>query len=217
MNKFNKTTKKFRLAIAFSLGATIMTLPQLAYGAKNCTYSTDPNAITVQWTGFKTNDKVAVNGKFNSVKNLRKLEKSYTTIAQLLKAAAIEVDLMTVDTAAPPRDETLRENFFKKLKGKFLAVGTLTQIKVGRDNTGTASMNLKFNDQTKRTPVDFSLTKDGSFTLKGKIDLANFTAHEAHESLDKACHDLHKGPDGGSKTWSEVDFMVTTTISENCK
>ena len=205
------------LLYAIALLIIIIVTQQQAHATKNCTYSTDPNNISVQWTGFKTTDKVAVHGKFNSVKNLRRLEKSYTSLPQLLKAAAIEVDMLSVDTSAPPRDETLKEHFFKQLKGKFLAVGTLTQIKANKGNTGTASMNLKFNDQTKRVPVNFTYTNDGTFNLTGKMDLANFTAHEALQSLNKACLDLHKGPDGVSKTWSEVEFSVTTKINENCK
>lgn len=205
------------LLYAIALLIIIVATQQQAHAAKNCTYSTDPGAITVQWTGFKTNDKIAVHGKFTSVKNLRRLEKSYTSLPQLLKAAAVEVDMLTVDTAAPPRDETLKEFFFKKLKGKFLAIGTLTQIKANQGNTGSASMNLKFNDQTKRVPVEFKLSKEGLFTLNGKMDLANFTAHEALQSLNKACFDLHKGPDGVSKTWSEVEFTITTKINESCK
>ena len=204
-------------AIALIIIVITATSSPSADAAKNCVYSTDPSTIAVQWTAFKTNDKVPVHGKFNTIKQLRKLEKSYTTVAQLLKAATIEIDLISSDTAAPPRDETLKEHFFKKLKGKFLVTGTLTQIKAKPDNSGTASMNLKFNDQTKRIPVTFSLTKEGQFSLNGKMDLVNFTAHEALESLSKACHDLHKGSDGVSKTWSEVEFTVTTQIKENCK
>lgn len=200
-----------------SILLTAFTFHGATMAASNCTYSVDPSSIVVQWTGFKTSDKVAVPGKFNTVKSLRKLEKSYTSLPALLKAAAIEVDLLSVDTAAPPRDETLRDKFFKLLKGKALALGTLTQIKEKSDHTGTASMNLKFNDQTKRVPVTFALSKDGIFSLNGKLDILNFTAHEALESLNKACHDLHKGADGVSKTWSEAEFSVTAKIAENCK
>jgi hypothetical protein len=42
------------------------------------------------------------------------------------------------------------------------------------------------------------------FTVEGVINLEDFGAQAAVESINKACFDLHKGADGVSKTWSEV-------------
>ena len=185
--------------------------------AKNCIYSADPNSLVVEWAAFKTTQKATVPGKFTSAKNLKKLEKSYTSLPALLKAMAVEVDMTSVDTKDPRRDATLKEMFFKVLKGKGVASASLTQIKEKPEGSGTASMVLKFNDQTKRIPVTFNMDSEGNVMLKGQMDILNFTAHEALESLNKACHELHKGPDGVSKTWSEVNFTISGKVAKLCK
>ena len=40
----------------------------------------------------------------------------------------------------------------------------------------------------------------------------DFNGSKAMESLNKVCFDLHKGPDGISKTWSEVEINVATYL-----
>ena len=184
--------------------------------AKKCTYSPDPNSLQVQWTAFKTTQKVAVSGKFTTNKTLKKLEKSYSSLASLLKAAAVQVDMTSVDSGNPQRDETLKTQFFALLKEHSLAHASLDNIKEKADHSGTADMNLKFNDQTKKVPVTFAY-ENGVITLKGQMDILNYTASTALESLNKACHDLHKGADGVSKTWSEVDFSISGQVTEKCQ
>lgn len=199
-----------KLAILFSL----LILNQTTH-AKNCSYSADPKSLMVQWTAFKTTQKVPVSGKFSATKNKKPLEKSYSSLSDLLKAAHIEVDMHSVDSAAPLRDETLKQKFFEALKDKAMAHASLVQIKENPDQSGTANMNLKFNGQTKKIPMTFTYDKE-TFILKGKMDLLNFTAHKALKSLNKACFDLHKGADGVSKTWSEVEISATAKIAEIC-
>ena len=121
-----------------------------AESKSSCTYSPDTSTLLVQWTAFKTTQKVAVPGKFIKSKSIKKIEKSYTSLSLLLKAAAVEVDMLSSDSGNPPRDMTLKNSFFSLLKDKSVATGSLTNIKELENKSGTADMILKFNGQTKK-------------------------------------------------------------------
>ena len=70
------------------------------------------------------------------------------------------------------------------------------------------------NETTVNVPVVVNF-EENTFHLKSTIQLAEFNALEMLASLNKACYDLHKGADGISKTWEEVD--VEGTISFKSK
>ena len=51
--------------------------------------------------------------------------------------------------------------------------------------------------------------------IKGSIDLKEqFNAIEAYNNISEKCHDLHKGSDGISKTWTHVDVHVKAFIDK---
>ncbi len=184
--------------------------------AKTCSYSPDESSLSVQWTGFKTTQKVPVPGKFLKAKNLKKIETSYPSLKALLKAVIVQVDITSADSGNPQRDETLKQKFFNVLKGNKISTAFLTGIKENADHSGSATMTLRFNKQTKKVPVTFTYL-DGLVTVKGSFDILNFTAYRALESLNQACLELHKGADGVSKTWSEVEFVASGKVSEKCQ
>ena len=51
----------------------------------------------------------------------------------------------------------------------------------------------------------------------GQIDVFDWNASEALDALNEVCHALHKGPDGVSKTWSEVHLFVSSVVKEACE
>jgi hypothetical protein len=69
-------------------------------------------------------------------------------------------------------------------------------------------LNITMNGTTVNVPVDV-VFEENIFRLKSKIQLAEFNALEMLASLNKACYDLHKGADGISKTWEEVDVEAS--------
>ena len=53
--------------------------------------------------------------------------------------------------------------------------------------------------------------------IKGSIDLVeSLGALKAFESISNKCYDLHKGPDGISKTWKEVEVLIKAPIIKSC-
>ena len=53
--------------------------------------------------------------------------------------------------------------------------------------------------------------------LSGSLDLIDWEAMEAVESINNACLDLHKGEDGVSKTWSEMEISILVPLIKDCK
>ena len=84
------------------------------------------------------------------------------------------------------------------------------------------SVDVSFNifGQTKVVRLAFDNYIDPNSTyydeiveLKGKIHLEKqFGAIKAYNSIHNKCNELHKGADGISKTWEEVDVHVKSLI-----
>ncbi len=49
--------------------------------------------------------------------------------------------------------------------------------------------------------------------IKGSINLGSqFDALKAYNAISNKCYDLHKGADGISKTWKQVDVHIKTLV-----
>ncbi len=182
----------------------------------SCQYTPQEKSLQIGWTAFKTTQKLGVHGKFKHSKNQKSLKKSYESLTKLLDSAQIEVQLLSSDSGDPGRDQTLKQKFFSKLAGKGLTQASLTVEQENEDHTGNAILHLSFNGKKKDVPVTFALDHSNVLTVKGTLDLIDFGADAALNSLNKACFDLHKGPDGVSKTWSNVEFFASATVQSAC-
>ena len=50
--------------------------------------------------------------------------------------------------------------------------------------------------------------------IKGSINLeSQFDALKAYNAISNKCYDLHKGGDGISKTWKQVDIHVKVLVT----
>ena len=59
--------------------------------------------------------------------------------------------------------------------------------------------------------------KDNLLSVKSSIDLKDFKALKALEVLNSVCFDLHKGVDGISKVWENVDIYASVKLKETKK
>ena len=71
------------------------------------------------------------------------------------------------------------------------------------------------NGVTADLPLEVSITDERRVNMKGTMQLKDWDALGALESLNKVCFDLHKGADGISKTWEDVAIEVNTYLREN--
>ena len=54
--------------------------------------------------------------------------------------------------------------------------------------------------------------------LRAQISLDEMGAYKAYNSISAKCYDLHKGADGISKTWDEVNVILDVPFTkEDCK
>ena len=81
------------------------------------------------------------------------------------------------------------------------------------NNEVTASITM--NGVTNDLPMDIVITDERRVVLTGTMNLKDWNALDALASLNKICFDLHKGPDGVSKTWDDVAIEVNTFLRKN--
>ena len=167
-------------------------------------YTVEPKTTTVNWIAYKTNDKIPVKGQFTKL-NIENSSKSKTALEALnnLKFSIPVSSLFTNDTI---RDSKLKKFFFGVLKNTSLISGT---IHINNETSGT--VDIVMNGITQALPITF-ISSDQMVTMEALMDLDNWQAQTAIESLNEVCKELHTGTDGISKTWSEVKIEVATYL-----
>ena len=172
-------------------------------------YKLDVANTKVIWNGYKTNDKVKVVGYFSEFSTNRENQK-FNSIDELVNGLAFSIKSSSSFSGDPIRDKNLQDNFFNYLTKEFLINGTLGQpindsIDVTFDVFGQ-KRTLRFGCQYNIIPGSNS---DYMIEISGSIDLeSQFGGLKAFNAISKKCYDLHKGADGVSKTWKQVDVLI---------
>lgn len=179
---------------------------------ESCLYSYDEEASSVSWTAFKTTQRVAVGGSFDSV--LVSLPDSVWSPKEALQNASFKIISSSVFTNNTIRDGTIRKYFFSKLKNDGNIEGNI-KIVEGSDQAGSGTIMLNIND-VKRD-VGFKYTIKGNvIVIKTKITLVSFEGEEAVQSLNTECKDVHAGADGVSKLWPDLEIEVKAALKKKC-
>lgn len=175
-----------------------------------CTYSYQPETTVINWTAFKTTAKKGVSGKFDEFDVLVPNDNNEFMI-QSLNSATVTIPVNSVNSDNPERDKKIDSLFFGAMNQTEIISVLIKSI-----TEESAAVEITMNGKS----VDY----DGQITVENEtvkfhttINLDDFEAQPAVESLNTACKDLHTGDDGVSKLWSEVDIDVETTLKQNCK
>ncbi len=171
--------------------------------AKDSVYSIESLTTKVSWTAYKTTDKVAVNGEFTKV-NIT--PKKASTAKEVLNGLEFSIPVSSLFSNNEVRDTKLKQFFFGVMANTELLSGTVATTS---DNEGIATMTM--NRIKHSFPIEYVISGQ-MITLSGTLNLDDFNANSAIESLNKVCFDLHKGTDGISKTWSDVKIDVATYL-----
>ena len=170
-------------------------------------HSIDADKSSVQWTGYKTTDKVAVNGTFKEI-NILKMN-SRGTAAASLEGLEFEIPVSSIYSKDTIRDGKLKRLFFGvmentlSLKGKF-------SIK----DASSGQIAISMNGLTKELPFTYEMSKD-TILINAKMDLNIWETQNALASIHEACLELHTGADGVSKTWDEVGIAAKILTVKN--
>ncbi len=171
--------------------------------------------IIVGFKAFKTPLKIGVGGEFNSVEYINNRQ-SATDLQTLLSGSKVAINTSSVDSANPARDKKLVDFFFNKMIQQGISA-KITDLKTDKSDgkskavTGVVFVEIKMNNVTRPAELKFNYDK-GVFQADGSIDLADYKALGALNSINKACYDLHQG-----KTWSDVGISFNLSIKEDCQ
>ena len=76
-------------------------------------------------------------------------------------------------------------------------------------------LKIKMNAVTREIPFTYTVN-DAVVELTTSISLSDFNGDDAVSALNTVCDGLHKGPDGISKLWPDIDITVSSTLNKKC-
>jgi len=195
-----------RIVIGMILGFVFLNGTGLKY--TGCELS-PVGEFSVNFQAYKTPSKIGVNGTFDRVyfKTIRETGKNFR---EIFVGSTVNIETSSVNSKHKERDIKLVTFFFNKMSGKsitakIVAITSDKRVK-GKPRTGTLLASITMNEITKKIPMTYSYM-DGFFDATGVIDILDFSASGALNSINKACYNLHKG-----KTWSDVTIGFSTHI-----
>ena len=197
-----------------ALGCAAMILGGAANAnAKECTYSLDGKDVKMQWTAFKTSEKLGVKGTFTKVSLTGAT--SAASLGDLAKGLSMELDGASVESGNAGRNVTIKQFFFEKFAPAFGIKASVAKLE-GDDSKGTLHIAITLNGVTKTLPFAYTV-QGGVLEAKAGMTMADFSLKTAFDSLHNACGTLHTGKDGVAKTWEDVELMVSSKFSKVCK
>lgn len=158
----------------------------------------------INFTAYKTSEKVPVGGQFNKVDVISGGEGN--SVKEAIDNTEFSIPVSSIFTKDTSRDYKIKKFFFGIMAETQVLSGKLT---ITDDVNGIAE--IKMNGINKQVPFTYTIV-DKTFNMQATMDVLNWNASAALESLNKICFDLHKGADGVSKTWSDVALNITTTF-----
>ena len=158
----------------------------------------------VEWTAYKTTEKVPVKGKFKKVNILAGGEGN--SVKEAIHNAEFSIPISSIFTSDSSRDYKIRKFFFGVMDNTNLLSGKLVL-----ENDSIGYSNITMNGITEKLPFTYTITGK-EFAMSTKMDVLNWNAKSSIDSLNVVCKELHKGLDGVSKTWSEVAINISSTF-----
>ncbi|SDR76529.1 YceI-like domain-containing protein [Polaribacter sp. KT25b] len=168
------------------------------------TFSVTNAKNEINFTAYKTSEKVAVGGQFKEINIIAGGEGN--SVKEAINNTEFSIPVSSLFTKDTSRDFKVKKFFFGMMEDTQLLSGKLM---ITDDANGTAE--IKMNGVSKNVPFTYTIV-DKTFNMKATMHINNWNASKALEALNKACFDLHKGADGVSKTWNDVALDITTTF-----
>ncbi len=179
----------------------------------HCTLSQE-GPVTVSWKAYKTPLKIGVGGIFDKI-TYTPAAKEGKNFREILVGSIVTIDKASVNSKNKGRDAKLVKFFFDLMEGRQITA-KITDIKPdprvkGKPKTGILITEITMNKVTKTLPLRYTFDQ-GILTAKGDIDIFDFKALPALQTLNDACFDKHQG-----KTWNDVSVGFSTHIKALCE
>ena len=178
--------------------------------ALNCQYSFDESKTKVFWVAYKTTDKLKVVGHFVEFTTNRTNEQ-FSSLEEMVNGIKFTINTSTSISNDFVRDMNLKDYFFQLFTDNFEINGSLAEM-----NEGSVTAHLDVLGLDKQIDLLYSL-EENVLKMKGTLSLEEIGAIKAYQSIQEKCIHLHKGNDGISKTWDEVDVIIEVPILKDCK
>lgn len=178
---------------------------------KVCKKGYDKSATKIGFGGFKYTEKAEVKGYFKDF--TIEGTKIADTAEEIFANATFSVPVNYLETNDLGRNRRIRDEYFGNMSNSTNLTGKV--IKFNTDSS-TIDVELTINEITKPVTLNYALSGD-TINLMGSIDILDFEASAALEAINKACEALHKGSDGISKTWSDVNLYISSVVTEACE
>jgi hypothetical protein len=172
-----------------------------------------PENTEVNWYAYKTNEKIKVSGSFSEFSSDRE-NQAFNSINDLVDGLYFSISSLSSSSGDETRDLNIKDYFFKHLTDNFEINGTLGK-------PVNDSIDIFFDIFEKNKPIRFAYSSfvipdckygDQIIEIKGTINLVNHFDGVAYASISAKCVDLHKGADGISRTWDEVDVHIKALV-----
>ena len=176
--------------------------------AEETKYQIDTESVVLKWTAYKTTAKKGVNGEFGKIR-----VKDFglgDSPEQSINEVGFSVPVSSLFTGDASRDYKLINLFFGVMDQTEFITGTFHKPE-GDSKSGHGVMDLTMNGKKCDLPYDYTIARDSMF-IETHLNILSWDGKEALDSINEACKDLHKGADGISKTWSEVDIKASYAI-----
>jgi polyisoprenoid-binding protein YceI len=166
----------------------------------------DNESTTIGFGAFKTTDKKEVKGWFKDFEVTGITESK--DLAEIFQNASLSINVASLDTKNEGRNITILAEFFSKTTSNETIAGKV--VSFDTDST-KAVLELTFNDASTLLNFDYTLHGD-TLSMQSVLKLEDVNGLEALASLNTACEGVHKGDDGVSKTWNDVNIYLTTIL-----
>ena len=174
---------------------------------ENCTYSYDESTTVLTWTAFKTSEKLAVDGTFDEI---TVTTQESNDMFGVFTGATFDIPVSSLNSQDPERDTKLKNSFFGNMAETPNISGTIVSM-----NESSSNVQITMNGRT--VEYEGMVTVEGeTITMEIIMDIMDFDAGIAMDSLGVVCSEKHTGEDGVNKLWSDVGIAAKTTLKKDC-
>jgi len=197
-------TKKLHLLLIVLIGLQLFSCKKEVKKADTIQYIIEPKTTTINWTAYKTTDKIPVKGIFNTVNvsNPKLSNNPFDAVNNL----EFSIPVNSINSKNEGRDAKLINSFFGTMKDTQNITGT---IKL--DAKGLGNINLTMNGITTSLPINYVISGQ-LVEINATMNLNNWKANLAIDALNLVCKEKHKAADGISKTWNEVNIHIVSYL-----
>lgn len=180
----------------------------------DCTYSVDQESVKVEWTAFKFTEKTAVGGFFE-MKELGHVAEAKTPV-EAFKEATLSINTRTVNSNNEDRDKKIKGVFFGSMEKTDFLTGKIKSLEGAENGNGKAIIAITMNGVEKDQEFTW-IADEENVEFNTELSVENWNAKPSLDSLNTVCDDLHKGEDGISKLWPNIEVKVSAKLTKDCK